>query len=95
MEDLLRTHPLIKDCRVVDVPDSRSGQLPRALVVRRDKNLTEQDVKDFVKSKRGNGLKCSRIFPDNNQSCLVHLAEYKQLRGGVEFVEELLDAMCA
>ncbi|KAH7695968.1 Protein ACS-14 [Aphelenchoides avenae] len=74
MEDLLRTHPLIKDCRVVDVPDSRSGQLPRALVVRRDKNLTEQDVKDFVK---------------------MHLAEYKQLRGGVEFVEELLDAMCA
>lgn len=53
LEDLLRTHPLIEDCRVVGVPDSRTGELPKALVIRRNKTLAEQDVKDFVKGMTG------------------------------------------
>uniref|UniRef100_A0A8R1DXM3 Uncharacterized protein n=1 Tax=Caenorhabditis japonica TaxID=281687 RepID=A0A8R1DXM3_CAEJA len=68
LEDLLLSHPKIQDCAVIGIPDSRTGELPKAFVVRADKSLTEQDVKDFVKPK---------------------VSPYKQLEGGVEFLEEI------
>lgn len=42
------THPRIKDCGVVGIPDEVAGELPMAFVVRADQNLTESDVIEFA-----------------------------------------------
>ncbi|CAI2355115.1 unnamed protein product [Caenorhabditis sp. 36 PRJEB53466] len=68
LEDLLLSHPKIRDCAVIGIPDAKAGELPKAFVVRADETLSEQDVKDFVKPK---------------------VSSYKQLEGGVEFIEEI------
>lgn len=51
LEDLLLSHPKIRDCAVIGIPDAKAGELPKAFVVRADNTLTEQEVKDFVKRK--------------------------------------------
>ncbi|CAJ0585717.1 unnamed protein product, partial [Mesorhabditis spiculigera] len=68
LEDLLLSHPKIRDAAVIGIPDARAGELPRAYVVRADDSLTEQMVADFVKEKA---------------------SAYKQLKGGVEFIDEV------
>ncbi|CAJ0607097.1 unnamed protein product [Cylicocyclus nassatus] len=51
LEDLLLAHPLIRDAAVIGIPDKRSGELPRAFVVRASDSLTEEDVKAWIKDK--------------------------------------------
>lgn len=70
IENLLFTHPKIQEAAVVGVnlPDDPGTDLPRAYVVADPSQVTEDEVKEFVKQK---------------------LAPYKQLRGGVVFVDEL------
>lgn len=64
LEALLLTHPKILDAAVVGV-DVPGTEVPRAYVVSGG-DITEQDIKDFVKK---------------------HVADYKQLRGGVVFMD--------
>ncbi|KAK5721263.1 hypothetical protein LTR17_014725 [Elasticomyces elasticus] len=71
IENLLFTHPQIKEAAVVGVPapDDPGTDLPRAYVVPSALNaVSETDVKKWVADR---------------------LAPYKQLRGGVAFVDEL------
>jgi len=49
LEALLLTMPGVQDCAVVGIPNQRSGEMPKAFVVRSDLSLTEQQIKDFVK----------------------------------------------
>ncbi|XP_065902859.1 probable 4-coumarate--CoA ligase 3 isoform X2 [Dysidea avara] len=49
LEALLLQHPHISDVAVIGVDDERSGELPRAFVVRSSDELSEQEVEDFVK----------------------------------------------
>ncbi len=52
LERILLTHPMINEAAVVGVPDERAGELPRAyIVVKPGQNLTETEVKDFIKGK--------------------------------------------
>ncbi|PGG95519.1 hypothetical protein AJ79_10014 [Helicocarpus griseus UAMH5409] len=70
IENLLFTHPDIKEAAVCGVPSQEDpgSDIPRAYVVADPTRISEQAVKDFVKDR---------------------LAPYKQLRGGVAFVDEL------
>lgn len=71
IENLLFTHPKIREAAVVGVnmPDDPGTDLPRAYVVATDPGqVSEEEIKEFVKGR---------------------LAPYKQLRGGVVFVQEL------
>ena len=50
LEALLLQHPKVNDTAVIGIPDERSGELPRAYVVLKpDMQMTEEDIKAFVK----------------------------------------------
>src|SRR5271156_4887164 len=70
VEMVLDTHPKINEVAIVGIPQPgrEENDIPLAFVVRRSKDLTEQEVKDYV---------------------LENKAEFKQLRGGVLFVDSI------
>lgn len=51
LEEILRSHPDIDDAAVVGVPDDRAGEVPRAFVVPRRPDISEEDIKKFVAAK--------------------------------------------
>ena len=52
VEDVLRTHPAIRDCAVVGVPDSRWGEAVTALVeIKPGRNLSSEEVIEFCRGK--------------------------------------------
>ncbi|KAL4875507.1 hypothetical protein BJY04DRAFT_201889 [Aspergillus karnatakaensis] len=70
LEGHLISHPLIFDAAVIGVPasDGSGNEVPRAYIVADKTKISEDEVKDFVKS---------------------HLAHYKQLRGGVVYLQAI------
>lgn len=69
LEDLLLSHPQVADAAVIGVPDARTGERPKAFVVRKPgEQLSAEQLKAFVANK---------------------VAHYKQLSGGVEFVDSI------
>ena len=44
IEQVVATHPGVLECAVIGVPDEHSGEALKVYVVRRDPQLTEQDV---------------------------------------------------
>ena len=51
LEGVLLTHPQVADCAVVGVSDDRSGEVPKAFVIRKSRNVSEKDIDRFVSSK--------------------------------------------
>lgn len=70
LEQLLNTHPLIRESAVIGVPanDDTSSEIPRAYVVADPTKISGEEIKAFVRGR---------------------LAPYKQLRGGVVFVDNI------
>eukprot|EP00092_Neocalanus_flemingeri_P028236 GFUD01030662.1.p1 GENE.GFUD01030662.1~~GFUD01030662.1.p1 ORF type:complete len:562 (+),score=162.99 GFUD01030662.1:38-1723(+) len=48
LENLIRSLEDVQDVAVIGVPDERSGEVPRAYVVKKNEKLVEKDVEDFV-----------------------------------------------
>jgi len=48
LEDLIRKHEGVVDVAVTGIPDERSGELPRAYVIRKNRKIHEQDIIKFV-----------------------------------------------
>jgi long-chain acyl-CoA synthetase len=44
IEQVVAMHPGVLECAVIGVPDEHSGEVPKVYVVRKDPQLTEQDV---------------------------------------------------
>lgn len=71
LEDLIRRHPGVLDVAVVGVPDERSGELPRAYVIRKNRNVSEQSIVDYVADrvaphkKLGAGVMFVETLPKN------------------------------
>lgn len=51
LEEILRDHPEIADAAVIGIPNHNAGELPRAYVVKKNPNVTEKDIKDYVAKK--------------------------------------------
>lgn len=51
LEDLIRRHPGVNDVAVVGVPDDRAGELPRAYVVRKNRQVLEESIVDWVRER--------------------------------------------
>ncbi|XP_059481737.1 uncharacterized protein LOC132200350 [Neocloeon triangulifer] len=68
LEEVLRKIPGITDVAVIGVADGKSGEVPKAFVVKNDPNVNQEQIEDFLKDK---------------------VAPYKQLKGGVQFVNAI------
>jgi long-chain acyl-CoA synthetase len=49
IEQVVSTHPGVLECAVIGVPDEHSGEVPKVFVVKKDPQLTEQDVLEHCK----------------------------------------------
>jgi len=76
IENVLSSHPSVRDCAVIGISVSESGdELPRAYIVPRDQSVLDIPPKVLV--------------TELQQWVKERLAPYKQLRGGVVFVQEI------
>ena len=51
LEALLQNHPKIADAAVVGIPNERLGEAPKAFVVKKDPNVTEEEIVNYVACK--------------------------------------------
>jgi long-chain acyl-CoA synthetase len=49
IEQVLSMHPGVLECAAIGVPDEHSGEVPKVFVVKKDPQLTEQDVLEHCK----------------------------------------------
>jgi long-chain acyl-CoA synthetase len=47
IENVLAGHPKVLEVACIGIPDEKSGEVIKALIVKRDESLTEQEVKEF------------------------------------------------
>ncbi|KAF5689291.1 phenylacetyl ligase [Fusarium circinatum] len=73
LESHLLTHPAVSDCAVIQIPDARAGEVPKAFVVKA--NHGSQSDEELVK--------------DIQRYVEEHKARYKWLKGGVEFIDAI------
>lgn len=75
LEAHLLTHPAVNDCAVIQIPDDKSGEIPKAFVVKSPSIGLEEN--DRV------------IARDIQKHVEKHKAHYKWITGGVEFIDEI------
>ena len=65
IEEVIASHPGVLECAVIGVPDAKSGEAVKAFVVKKDPNLTAEDVIKFCRdaAHRLQGAEADRV-PD-------------------------------
>lgn len=76
LENFLLTHPAVSECCVVPVSDARSGEVPKAFIVKNQQYCTRECDEEVIKHE-------IQGYVEKNQ------ADYKRLAGGVEFLQIL------
>ncbi|KXJ88360.1 phenylacetyl-ligase [Microdochium bolleyi] len=74
LEAHLLTHPAVSDCAVIDTPDERAGEVPKAFVVKTPAYESKPDAE---------------VAAAIAKHVADHKASYKWLKGGVEFLEAI------
>ncbi|KAM5346992.1 hypothetical protein ACJ41O_009997 [Fusarium nematophilum] len=74
LEAHLLSHPLVSDCAVIQVPDPRAGEVPKAFV---------------VKAGEAKGKSDSDITRSINKYVEEHKARHKWLKGGIEYIDAI------
>lgn len=49
LEGVLSKHPNILECAVIGIDDEKSGQVPKAFIVKQDETLTQDEVMTYLK----------------------------------------------
>ena len=49
VEDVLTMHPKVLEAGVIGVPSDKSGEIPKAYIVRKDPSLTEKEILDYAR----------------------------------------------
>ena len=49
IEDVIASHPGVLECAVIGVPDTKSGEAVKAFVVKKDPNVTAEDIILFLR----------------------------------------------
>ena len=49
LEGILSKHPKVLECAVIGVDDEKSGQVPKAFIVKQDTSLTENEVMTYLR----------------------------------------------
>ncbi|KAJ3461133.1 hypothetical protein MRS44_012000 [Fusarium solani] len=74
LEAHLLTHRFVADCAVIQVPDARAGEAPKAFVVKTADAGNESD---------------REVAFHINKHVQDHKARHKWLKGGIEFIDEI------
>ncbi|KAF7554173.1 hypothetical protein G7Z17_g3113 [Cylindrodendrum hubeiense] len=72
LEAHILAHALVSDCAVIQVPDARAGEVPKAFV---------------VKSSQAEGKSDSDVTAAIHKHVEDHKARHKWLKGGIEFID--------
>jgi long-chain acyl-CoA synthetase len=54
VEEVIASHPGVLECAVIGVPDEKSGEAVKAFVVKKDPNVTADDIVKFCHSQLTN-----------------------------------------
>ncbi|KAF9732435.1 AMP-binding enzyme [Paraphaeosphaeria minitans] len=73
LEAHLLTHPAVNDCAVIQIPDDKSGEVPKAFVVK-SASVSGEESDDIV----------ARFIQKHVEE---HKAPYKWITGGIEFID--------
>ena len=79
IEQVVAMHPGVLECAVVGVPDEHSGEVPKVYVVKKDPQLTEQDVlehckKELTPYKRPKSVEFRAELPKTNVGKILRRA---------------------
>ncbi|KAH7146892.1 hypothetical protein B0J13DRAFT_664595 [Dactylonectria estremocensis] len=72
LEAHLLSHPLVSDCAVIQVPDAKAGEVPKAFV---------------VKAAEAEGKSDGDVTASIHKHVEAHKARHKWLKGGIEFID--------
>jgi len=80
-------HPGVLECAVIGVPDARSGEAVKAFIVKKDSNVTAEDIIKYcgtqltnykVPSRSSSGPACRK--PMSEKSCAANCAMKRRRR---------------
>lgn len=88
LEALLLSHDAVMDAAVLGVPNEAAGEAPRAFIVLRSEHAKGTQIASISEGKALQPSDCQKAR-DIAKYVADRVASYKQLRGGVVFLNEI------